>query len=363
MQSRGYTQVMADWRLIKDLIGENIPVVIIGPPGVGKTAGALALAESLGLEPVYLNAGGRQPEEFAGYHVDTGEPWLVHKAPAWVGRVMRAPRGALIIIDEFGSVGGPTQAALLSVVQERRVGEVVFPPATRILALANPPEIAAGGEIIPLPSENRFAWVKDPGDPAPVFAQGLASNWGRPWEAPHHAAGAALVGEFLTRAPEYMLQVPDAPGNLTWPSPRSWTAVSRIAAKTGLTRADIEARAALIIGEAAAAAFGAWLRDRDLADPAAYLADPGLALPTEEGKLLALLHGLIALDAPDTREGIWRVLAAGLRGPRVGIVLPVVQEYDRQGQAAGLTPPEFALEALADAFEGNDSLLGGGENA
>jgi MoxR-like ATPase len=158
-------------------IASGVPVLIWGPPGVGKTAAILALGRRLGLPVEVVIASIREPTDFAGLPVvHDGE--VRFAPPAWARRLAAAGKG-ILFLDEISTAPPAVQAALLRVVLDRVVGDLPLPPAVTIVAAANPPDMTAGGWDLAPPLANRFIhlqWRVDAGEWAAEFPH----YWGDP---------------------------------------------------------------------------------------------------------------------------------------------------------------------------------------
>ena len=305
-------------------IAANVPVLLWGAPGTGKTSVVEALGRAAGL-PVEIVIGSiREPSDFAGLPVvhDGG----VHLAPpTWAKRLAVAGRG-LLFLDELTTSPPAVQAAMLRVVLERVVGDLELPPEVRVVAAANPPEQAADGWDLTPPLANRLVhldWTAD----AFAVADGLALGFPEPSvpdlqvlsEESANAAARAAVGAFLRVRPALLLQVPQQASSAGrgWPSPRSWETVARLLAAAASSGASAEARAALVIGaigEGAGVEFLSWLEHADLPDPALILADPdSFVLPERSDRAYAVLSAVTSYAVQDgsidSWERCWRVVA------------------------------------------------------
>jgi hypothetical protein len=206
-------------------VAANLPVILWGPPGSGKTSAVLALGRRLGL-PVEVVVGSiREPSDFAGLPVvRDGGTWLA--PPRWAERLASAGTG-ILFLDELTTAPPAVQAAMLRVVLERTVGDLVLPPSVRIVAAANPPEQAADGWDLSAPLANRLIhldWKISAASVAEGFAGGFPVPDPAGWSVPPAAEvgrARALVGAFLRVRPELVLAVPDGPAR-AWPSPRTW---------------------------------------------------------------------------------------------------------------------------------------------
>ena len=304
---------------IKDLIGVA-PVLIWGPPGVGKSASVIALGRQMGVPVEVVIASIREPADFSGLPVVT-EAGVRLEAPAWAKRLAKAGRG-ILFLDEISTAAPAVQAALLRVVLDRTVGDLELPKGVAIVAAANPPELAAGGWDLSAPLANRFIHLHYKVD-AGEWAQGFPTYWGAVpqvnLEAGTWARARALVAGFIRARPQLLLQVPKEGSRQgqAWPSPRSWDMASRVLAVTGLDLDEALEGIQGAVGEGAGLEFYTWAKEADLPDPENVLANPGEARMPERGDLLfALLSGVVAAvvghPTPERWEAGWEVLARAM---------------------------------------------------
>src|SRR3982751_5929284 len=159
-------------------VAADLPVLLWGEPGIGKTAALTQLAESLGLPLTTVIASVHEPSDFSGLPVVGDDPAVqgVPMAPPdWAVRLARAGRG-LLFLDELSTAPPAVQAALLRLVLERRIGALTLPPGVRIVAAANPRSSAADGWELSAPLANRFVhlqWAFD----HDVVVRGLGGVW------------------------------------------------------------------------------------------------------------------------------------------------------------------------------------------
>ncbi|MBO4208672.1 AAA domain-containing protein [Micromonospora echinofusca] len=290
-------------------VSANLPVLLWGEPGIGKSATLQQLAEGLGTPMETVVASVHEPSDFAGLPIVGDSPatdGVPMAPPDWAVRLARTGTG-LLFFDELSSAPPAVQAALLRVVLERRVGSLHLPPAVRIVAAANPPTSAADGWHLAPPLANRFVhlhWSHD----ARTVARGLAGTWPavtvpvvesrRTATALAKARGA--VAGFLTARPGLAHHLPadtEARGG-AWPSPRTWEMVLRLLAfhhSTG-TGADALALAVVgAVGDGAGLEFVTYLENLDLPDPERVLADPAaFRLPERGDRQLAFLTAVIS---------------------------------------------------------------------
>ncbi len=345
-------------------VAAQVPVLLWGAPGTGKTSAILSLAAEAGLPCETVIAAIREPSDFSGLPVIV-DGVVRFAPPRWAERLDQAGRG-LLFLDEISTAPPAVQAALLRVVLERVVGDLALPDDVVVVAAANPPELAADGWDLSAPLANRFChldWTVD----AMGFAQGIAGGWA-PAKVPslpanwlqQLALARGLVSAFISVRPALTLDVPTdaALAGRGWPSPRTWEMVARLWTAAEIVGASADARAALVmgaVGEPAGLQLLTWQLEMDLPDPEALLADPDATeLPTRGDRAYAVLAAVAAAVAGDPTverwNAGWRVLAkAGERAPDVAAVAARVLAQCRPDGAPA--PPEVKIFAplLRDA--------------
>ncbi|MDA0637229.1 MoxR family ATPase [Nonomuraea sp. MCN248] len=292
----------------------NLPVILWGAPGTGKTSAVTALGAATGL-PVEVVVGSiREPSDFSGLPVPRdGGTWFA--PPRWAER-LAAEGGGLLFLDELTTAPPAVQAAMLRVVLERTVGDLALPDEVRIVAAANPPDQAADGWDLSAPLANRLIhlnWTVSAEDIAEGFTGGFPVPEPDVKDTPGPAAvtGArALVGAFLRVRPELVLAVPDSPDRAGrgWPSPRSWETAARAVAACEHLGAGEPVLAELVlgaVGEAAGFELLSWRRDLDLPDPQTLLNDLSAPLPDRLDRLHALLGAVVSYVRSDGTTGTW----------------------------------------------------------
>ena len=137
------------------------PVLLEGPPGIGKSGMVKQAARSVDLPLKVVLLGTRQPEDMAGAPMPDGQGGIRIECilPA-VRELCQHPEGGVLFLDELSCARPATQGAGLGVVQERCVGDTQLPGKVRVFAAANPPEQSAGGWRLAAPMENRLVHFK-----------------------------------------------------------------------------------------------------------------------------------------------------------------------------------------------------------
>ncbi|MEU8967797.1 MoxR family ATPase [Streptomyces monashensis] len=301
-------------------VAADLPVLLWGEPGIGKTALLTRLAEALDLPLTTVIASVHEPSDFSGLPVVGDDPAVqgVPMAPPdWAVRLVRAGRG-LLFLDELSTAPPAVQAALLRLVLERRIGALRLPAGVRIVAAANPRSSAADGWELSPPLANRFVhlqWTHD----HEVVVRGLGGTWPRaalPRLDPARLAEAVAfarraVCAFLGARPGLVHKLPNGEGRRggAWPSPRSWEATLRLiafATAAGSSRDVLSLLVRGTVGDGPGLELLASLDRMDLPDPESLLADPAGAVLPERGDLRqAALDGVVAAVRARPERARW----------------------------------------------------------
>ncbi|MFE2630430.1 AAA family ATPase [Streptomyces sp. NPDC059374] len=312
-------------------VAADLPVLLWGEPGIGKTAALTQLAASLDLPLTTVIASVHEPTDFSGLPIVGDDPavrGVPMAPPQWAVELVRAGRG-LLFLDELSTATPAVQAALLRVVLERKVGALQLPPGVRIVAAANPRASAADGWELSPPLANRFVhlyWVHD----KDVVVRGLGGVWPRaelPRLDPERLQEAVALARravcgFLEARPTLIHRLPSSETRRggAWPSPRSWEAALTLLAfgtAAGVSRDVLALLVRGAVGDGPGLELLAHLDRMDLPDPELLLADPGKAELPERGDLrqAALEAVVAAVGARPERErweAAWAVLVRAL---------------------------------------------------
>jgi MoxR-like ATPase len=258
-----------------------------GTTGVGKSATIKCLAEALKRKFFCFIPSMHMPEDIGGIpYIDVKKKFAEMIHMMWI-KALEEP-GWMLMIDEVTTARQEMKPTLLTVCNERRIGNHVFHPDTIIVAAANPPEFAPNGAPLEPSMCNRF-YHHDWEMPFDTWYKGMMN--GGKFEAP---ANLPIVGDFSTYTSKWMAiigslchahpeirethRIPDS-GN-AFPSPRTWEALANCLAgteKVGLIDSDVPEQLALgLVGREACDIFLQYYSSRDLYDVNEVLDDPSI---------------------------------------------------------------------------------------
>jgi len=286
-------------------IQAGVPVMLWGPPGIGKTMRTHAICRSLGLTLIEQVCSTWDP-------TDVGLPMRTNGcfervAPKWAHDCVEAVEsgGGLLYLDEFSCTPPAVQAPALKIVGERKCGDFKLPDGLSIALSANPIDQAAGGWDLAPPMANRMVHL-DSSLVTDDWIDGMLGGWPDTvvdklpvgWES-MIPAKSALVTAYIRRMPSHLLSVPEdeATQGKAWPSPRSWDFLCRLLAAAESCGASPAVVAHLVKGSVGhpGVSFLTFCEQLDLPNPESLLSDPSLyEHPNRGDKAHAILGSVVA---------------------------------------------------------------------
>jgi hypothetical protein len=207
----------------------GIPVKIEGPPGVAKSSVVHQWANNLRRDPLFLIGSIHSPEDFGGLPFPNEERTFFKMTPPAFGERLTRP-GALLFMDELTTTPPSVRAAMLSMLTERRLGDLLIHPDTLFIAACNPPEMAPNASPLEKSMSNRFfhwdwkhdfdAWasgmMSEDDDFQPRWVPTLPGDWKRF----KPMVGANLVSYFRRNSND-RISIPKGDEEYAYCTPRS----------------------------------------------------------------------------------------------------------------------------------------------
>jgi len=301
----------------------GLPLVIWGPPGIGKSTMIEETGASLGLDVAPVIPATNQPEDFAGALIPDGKGGATRISLIDAVNSLSDKGSGILFLDEISCARPAVQSALLSLVLYRRCGEMQLPPPVRILAAANPPEEAAGGWDLEPPMANRFAhcdarvptvdkwsnWMISGAQPNLTPLKNGEDTVRKNWPTVRPKAVGTFIG-FMKKRSSLLYKMPeegDPARSRAWPSPRSWEFAMRASATCAALGASEEVEMELIgacVGTGAMTEFIAWRKKADLPDPQKVLEKGWKPDKRRLDRTLAVYSSIISfvLEQPDNAQ-------------------------------------------------------------
>lgn len=281
----------------------DVPVMLHGAPGIGKTELIEATAAKVGLPCLTEVLATMEAVDLRGLPVISGGS-VAWSKPDFLARLEALGTEGVLFIDEANSNGQSVQIPLMQLAWKRQIGPHAIPPGWRIVMAGNRQSDRAAAQRMGTALANRLCHldIEPPNSPEGVRA------WAK-W-----AAGAGIhpmvVAFIMLRGapsgvqgrPGYQPGLlfafnPDDASARAFPTPRAWSQVSKVADAPDAIRMHLVAG---LVGEAAATEFEGFVRVYRSAPPVlAIISNPsGAKVPTEPGVQFAVALALARAADP-----------------------------------------------------------------
>lgn len=257
------------------------PIMLWGPPGVGKSAIIRDVCEKAGVDFIDIRLSQREPVDLRGLPVpkEDSVDWLIS------GEWPRDPdsRG-IILFDEITAADRSLQVAAYELILDRRLGNLYnLPDGWLVVAAGNRAEDRAVAQTFSSALANRFCHLDVEAD-LDSWCQWAAANQVHP----------DVIG-FVRFRPECFFNM-NGKVEQGWPSPRSWTRVASTLenAGEGLDEDTLSLMVQGLVGAGAATEFLAFRRwSKELPDvPAMLRGETPISIPERADQRFAFCSSL-----------------------------------------------------------------------
>ncbi|MEW6343087.1 MAG: ATP-binding protein [Pseudomonadota bacterium] len=146
--------------LLVAYLPRNLPVLITGAPGVGKSDIVAQATNQLGFDLVISHPVTEDPTDPKGLPFPAADGTSAHFLPFGnLDKILKATRSTVWFLDDLGQASPAVQAAYMQLLLARRVGEHVLPDCITFVAATNRRTDNAGVSGILDPVISRFATV------------------------------------------------------------------------------------------------------------------------------------------------------------------------------------------------------------
>lgn len=291
----------------------NLPVMLWGSPGIGKSDLMLQTSDAMGGLLVDIRLSQYDSVDMRGIpSVDSGfTTWNPPNTLPFVGSAFDTPenkdRLILLFLDEILQALPAVQSTAFQLVLDRRVGEHILMPNTRVVAASNRQQDRAGANRMLTPLANRFVHLE--------MVPSLPSWQDWAWE---HGIQPEVIG-FLGFRPDLLSGFDPASASPVFPSPRTWEYVDRaLKQDNDMTNLSPEVIAMVhgAVGQGPASELLSFIDTwRSMPDPDEAIADPlGTRLPDPK-KPAAMFAMTAALAYRANKTSFKNIMAYARRLP------------------------------------------------
>ncbi len=325
--------------------GHHTPVMLWGPPGVGKSQMVAQVAARHGVPVIDIRLSQMEPSDLRGipFRTDIHVEWAI---PAILPDAERHGVEGILFLDEITSAPPSVSAAAYQLILDRRLGEYKVPEGWAIFAAGNRQGDRGVTYSMPAPLANRFShfeveahlddWV------AWAYAQGIDDR---------------LIA-FLRFRPELLFDFDPAHNPVAFPSPRSWEFAHRALAKfidiPDLLVGSLQA----CVGPAAGIELAAFVENLDrLPDIDAIIRGEEVPVPRDVDLQYAVASALVAQairarGKPEAQDVWGRILDYAGRFPQREMGVMLVSDMHRAVGGDLFRVPQFGdwAKAVADVM-------------
>lgn len=268
---------------IRCCLEEKQSLFIWGPPGVGKSAVTHQVCEVLNREMIDIRLSLLDSVDLRGFPFIT-DGRMQFASPAFLPTDPSST--AVLFLDELNLASDAVVAAAYQLIHDRRIGDYHLPPKVGVIAAGNRETDGAAVHTMAAPLANRFCHIDYDVD---------FDDW-RKWAM--NANVRPEIVNFINFRPALLNDFD--PDKRAFPTPRSWSFVSRILGNKNVPPTVERLMIAGCVGDGASAEFASFLKIyRDLPDPDKILLSPKTADVPEDLATLYALCGALAARAND----------------------------------------------------------------
>ncbi len=330
-----HVAVILDQEFKATLSGQHTPVMLWGPPGVGKSQIIAQIARKHGVPLIDIRLSQMEPTDLRGipFRKEDYVEWAI---PAMLPDAKRHGPAGILFLDEITSAPPTVSTAAYQLILDRRLGEYFIPDGWAIFAAGNRQGDRGVTYTMPAPLANRFTHYE---------MEAHLDDWVA-W-AHAHQIDERIIG-FLRYRPDLLFRFDPAHNPIAFPSPRSWEFAHRAVKKFGdqpeLLRDALEA----CVGPVAGVEVKAFIDSMDqLPDIDAIIQGREDHVPNgidlQYGVAAALVRrAVLAKDTPDAGRVLGNVLRYARRFPQREMGVMLVTDLHRAVGKPLFAVPEFA---------------------
>jgi len=311
-----HLNVILEYEFSSTCEGHHTPVMLWGPPGVGKSQMVAQVAARHQAPIVDIRLSQMEPSDLRGIPFRVGDQveWAI---PALLPCGKRHGSHGILFLDEITSAPPSVSAAAYQLILDRRLGEYQVPKGWAIIAAGNRQGDRGVTYVMPAPLANRFShfevdvhlddWV------AWAYQNGIDER----------------IIAFLRFRPELLFDFDPAHNPVAFPSPRTWEFAHRALQKFDHRPDLLLGAVQACVGPAAGIEFNSFLSNlENLPDLEAILRGEAVSFPEEIDLQYAIATALVgrAIRAklqPNSVEIYGHILdfAGRLRPREMGVML------------------------------------------
>ena len=315
--------------------GHHTPVMLWGPPGVGKSQIIAQVAARHDVPMIDIRLSQMEPSDLRGipFRIEDRVEWAI---PSMLPDTKRHGPQGILFLDEITSAPPSVSAAAYQLILDRRLGAYEVPADWAIFAAGNRQGDRGVTYSMPAPLANRFSHFE---------VEANLDDWVA-WAYANHI-DERLIG-FLRFRPELLFDFNPAHNPVAFPSPRSWEFAHRALQKFGDRPELLLPTLQACVGPAAGLELNAFIENLDrMPDLDAILRGEEVAVPREIDLQSAVPSALVGRairtkGSPDAREIHGHILDYAGRFPLKEMGIMLVSDMHRAVGQNLFAVPQFS---------------------
>ena len=334
-----------DREFLSTINKQHTPVMLWGPPGVGKSQMVAEVAAKHKVPVIDIRLSQMEPTDLRGIPFRSGEvvEWAI---PAMLPDAVRHGPAGILFLDEITSAAPTVSAAAYQLILDRRLGAYRIPDGWAIFAAGNRQGDRGVTFAMPAPLANRFSHFE---------VDTHLDDWAA-WAYTHGIDDRIIA--FLRFRPELLFDFDPAHNPVAFPSPRSWEfahrALQKFGDQTDLLRGALQA----CVGPAAGIELQAFVDNLDnMPDIDAILRGDEVPVPREIDLQYAVASALVgravrAQNKPGENEIYGHILEYAGRFPQREMGVMLVSDMQRAVGRKIFSVPQFSdwAKKIADVM-------------
>lgn len=327
---------------LRSVMEARVPAMIVGQPGVGKSAVVREIAKDMGYETLVIIGSRMDPTDLVGLPAKGDKNNTVFLEPWWQTEILEKKK-IVLFLDEFSTASVSIQKSLLTFLQDREFADgTPFPEETIVLGAMNPLKSAVGGSDLALPVSNRLIFLPWQLSHNSWF-EGMLDNWGEKGAPESLSEWRRKIVAFIKENPSLLHKEPENYANLNaygidedkqpasaeiarlaWASMRSWDNLAKVLANSPKDTYVQDMIIRGTVGVECGEKFRMWLHKNSV-----YMLEDVISNPKT-----------VKWDELDFNEGIaiFRGLEDTVNSENATKVLSVVNEALKQGKPEFVAP-------------------------
>lgn len=334
MRPAHLTQIL-DTEFASTLQGHHTPVMLWGPPGVGKSQIIAQVAASHAVPLIDIRLSQMEPSDLRGipFRDQDVVEWAV---PAMLPDAERHGEQGILFLDEITSAPPSVSAAAYQLILDRRLGNYSIPEGWAIFAAGNRQGDRGVTYTMPAPLANRFSH----------FTVDINTDDWVAWAYQHNIDDRIIA--FVRFRPELLFDFDPAHNPSAFPTPRSWEFAHRALQKFTHNSDLLLGALQACVGQAAGIEVKAFIDNLDqLPDLDAIINGEDVVAPREIDLQYAVASALVgrairAREQSDAQTVHGRILDYAGRFPQKEMGVMLVTDMHRAIGEDIFSVPEFA---------------------